>query len=77
MIKKEQNLPQNISIEIISPRKPKNQNNTSTFLKFIYSEKATIFWEISTVDLSYVVTVKSTVKISQNFVAFSEYMNFR
>ena len=45
-------------------------------LKFIYSEKATIFCEISTVDFSYVVTVKSTVEISQNFVAFSEYMNF-
>ena len=46
------------------------------FIKFIYSEKATNFCEISTVDLSYVVTVKSTVEISQNFVAFSEYMNF-
>ena len=34
------------------------------------------FCEISTVDLSYLVTVKSTVEISQNFVAFSEYMNF-
>ena len=45
-------------------------------LKFIYSEKATNFCEISTVDLSYVVTVKSMVEISQNFVAFSEYMNF-
>ena len=45
-------------------------------VKFIYSEKATIFCEISTVYLSYVVTVKSTVEISQNFVAFSEYMNF-
>ena len=45
-------------------------------LKFIYSEKATKFCKISTVDLSYVVTVKSTVEISQNFVAFSEYMNF-
>ena len=45
-------------------------------LKFIYSEKATKFCEISTVDLSYVVPVKSTVEISQNFVAFSEYMNF-
>ena len=42
-------------------------------VKFIYSEKATKFCEISTVDLSYVVTVKSTVEISQNFVAFSEY----
>ena len=47
-----------------------------TLLKFIYSEKATKFCEISTVDLSYVVPVRSTVEISQNFVAFSEYMNF-
>ena len=46
-------------------------------LKFIYSEKATKFCEISTVDLSYVVMVKSTVEILQNFVAFSEYMNFK
>ena len=45
-------------------------------LRFIYSEKATIFFEISILDLSYVVTVKSTVEILQNFVAFSEYMNF-
>ena len=40
----------------------------------MYSEKATKLCEISTVDFSYV--VKSTVEISQNFVAFSEYMNF-
>ena len=45
-------------------------------LKFIYSEKATKFCKISTVDLSYEVTVKCMVEISQNFVAFSEYMNF-
>ena len=45
-------------------------------VKFIYSEKATHFCEISTVDLSYLVTVNSTVEISQKFVAFSEYMNF-
>ena len=45
-------------------------------LKFIYSEKATNFCEISTVDLSYVLTVKSMVEILQDFVAFSEYMNF-
>ena len=45
-------------------------------LKFIYSEKATKFCEISTLLLSYVVPVKSKVDISQNFVAFSEYMNF-
>ena len=45
-------------------------------VKFIYSEKATNFFKISTVDLFYVVPVKSTMEISQNFVAFSEYMNF-
>ena len=41
-------------------------------LKFIYSERATKFCEISTLILSYVVPVKSKVEISQNFVAFSE-----
>ena len=45
-------------------------------LKFIYFEKATNFCEMSSADLSYVVTVKSMVEISQNFVYFSEYMNF-
>ena len=51
--------------------KPENR-----FLKFIYSEKATKFCEISLLLLSYVVSVKSKVNISQKFVAFSEYMNF-
>ena len=46
-------------------------------VKFIYSEKATKFCEISTVDISYVVTVKSKLETSQNFVASSEYMNFK
>ena len=45
-------------------------------LKFKHSEKATNFCENSTADLSYVVAVKSTVEILQNFVAFSEYKNF-
>ena len=45
-------------------------------LKSIYSEKAIKFCEISTLLLSYVVPVKSRVEIFQNFVAFSEYMNF-
>ena len=45
-------------------------------LKFIYSEKATKVCEISTLLFSYVVPVKSKVEISQNFVAFSEYMIF-
>ena len=43
----------------------------------MYSEKATKFCEIFTLLLSYVVPVKSKVKISQNFLAFSEYMNFK
>ena len=40
-------------------------------------EKATKFCEVFTLLLSYVVPVKSKVKISQNFAAFSEYMNFK
>ena len=47
------------------------------FLKLIYSEMATKFCEIFTLLLPYVVPVKSKVKILQNFVAFSEYMNFQ
>ena len=42
----------------------------------MYSEKATKFCEIFTLLLSTVHTNKSKVKISQNFVAFSEYINF-
>ena len=34
------------------------------------------FCEITTLDLFYLVPVKSTLEISQTFVAFSEYMNF-
>ena len=45
-------------------------------LQFIYSEKATKFCEIFTLLLTTVHAVKSKLKISQNFVAFSEYMNF-
>ena len=45
-------------------------------IKFVYSEKTTKFCEISTLLLSTVHTDKSKVEISQNFVAFSEYMNF-
>ena len=48
-----------------------------SWLKFIYSEKATKFCEISTLLLSYVAPFKGKVEISQNFVAFSEYMNFK
>ena len=45
-------------------------------LKFIYSEEATKFCEIFPLFLTTVHTVKSKGKISQNFVAFSENMNF-
>ena len=41
-------------------------------VKFIYSEKATKFCEIFTLHLTVCTVVKSKVKISQNFVAFSE-----
>ena len=47
-----------------------------SIIKFIYSEKATKFCEIFNLLLTVCTVVKSNVKISQNFVAFSEYMNF-
>ena len=46
-------------------------------VKFIYSKKAKKFCEIFTLLLSYAVPVKSKVRIVQNFVAISEYMNFK
>ena len=45
-------------------------------LKFINSEKATKFCEIFPLLLAVCTVVKSKGKISRNFVAFSEYMNF-
>ena len=46
-------------------------------LKLIYSEKATKFFEILTLLLLYyLMPVKSKVKVLQNVVAFSVYMNF-
>ena len=45
-------------------------------VKFVYSEKATKFYKITTLLLSTVHTDKSRVEILQNFVAFSEYTNF-
>ena len=45
-------------------------------IKFIYCEKATKFCKISTVDLTSITLDISMVEISQNFVAFSQYMNF-
>ena len=45
-------------------------------LKFMYTEKTTKFCKIFPLLLTTVHTVKSKGKILQNFVAFSEYMNF-
>ena len=45
-------------------------------LKFIYSEKTTKFCKIFPLLSTVCTVVKSKEKISQNFVAFSEYMNF-
>ena len=50
--------------------------SVTSLLKFIYSEKATKFCEIFHLLLTTVHTVKSKWKILQNFVAFSDYMNF-
>ena len=47
------------------------ENSFKLLVKFIYSEKATKFCEISTVHLTITTKDKSTVEISQNFVAFS------
>ena len=52
-------------------------NNLDAFLMLRFCEKDTFFFEITTLDLSYVVTVKFVVEILQKFVAFSEYMNFK
>ena len=46
----------------------------SMMLKFIYSVKATKFCKKSTLLLIVCTVVNSKVDISQNFVAFSEYM---
>ena len=46
-------------------------------VKFIYFEKATKFGNISTLLLNGNPKDKNKAEISQNFVAFSEYMNFK
>ena len=46
------------------------------FFDLMQLEKATNFWEIFPFLLTVCTVVKSKEKISRNFVAFSEYMNF-
>ena len=52
-------------------------NFFKSVIKFVYSKKTTKFCKISTLPLSTVHSDKNKVEISQNFVAFSEYMNFK
>ena len=52
------------------------KTNCSYIVKLIHSEKGTKFCEISTLFLTGTTKDKSKVEISQNFVAFSEYVNF-
>ena len=52
------------------------QKHLTSYMNAPYSEKATKFCEIFTLLLSCVVPVKIKLKILQNFVAFSEYINF-
>ena len=46
------------------------------YVKFIYSEKTIKFCEISAVDLTVTTYDKLKMEVLQNFVAFSECMNF-
>ena len=66
-------------VELYSDENGKVRQMWYLFVKFkVDLSKVHMFSEglkISTLDLSYVVAVKTTVEISQNFVTFSEYMN--
>ena len=48
-----------------------------SFKVHIYPEKATKFFKIFPLILTACTVVKSKVEVSQNFVVFSEYMNFK
>ena len=63
-------------LDIFEPELARLDRVHEFLVKFIYSEKAIKFCKISTLLLSYIVPVKNKVEISQNFVAFLEYMNF-
>ena len=76
-----QRVPKQLANSSLYPeKKKKDWLENAYFLTFIYSEKATKFCEISSLLLfypMYIVPVKNKVDISQNFLAFSEYMNFK
>ena len=76
----ETNLQYNISLDLVSrfTKKIATKLHLSSFpVKFIYSEKAMKFCKIFPLLLTVCTVVKNKGKISQNFVAFSEYMNFK
>ena len=62
------------SVKTISRQSKKE--HYSTTIKFMHSEEATRFCKIFTLLLTGTTEDKSQVKISQNCVAFSEYVNF-
>ena len=74
-----QKFPKNVNCEDFVTRFVNINNHTHHFLhwvvKFIYSEKAPKFSKIFTLLLTVCTLVKIKVKILQNFVALSEYMN--
>ena len=68
--------PHLVHVVIECPLRWTNTYRVLLLVKFIYSEKATKFCEIFTLLLTDTTYDKSKVKILQNFVTFSEYMNF-
>ena len=67
-----------LGVKIISRVKSREHTrDLKGLVKFIYSVKATKFFEIFTLLLTVCTVVESKGKILQNFEAFSEYMNFK
>ena len=66
-----------IRMLILQSKESRTYKKRGQVLKFIYSEEATKFCEIFTLLLSVCIVDKSKVEILQNFVAFSEYTNFK
>ena len=71
-----------LSLNLMAPLKPPRKKKLILKILEFYLKKrqnesfsGAHIWE-SCSPLSYVIMVKSTVEILQNFVAFSEYMNF-
>ena len=64
-------------LKSLKPNYFKKQCSSSSFLKFIYSDKATKFCEISTNFWLAVHRTNNWWRFRKIFVAFSEYMNFK